>query len=741
MIPSVARPRYGLTPFFLIAVFFVITAPTFWHLVELQQAQLQDIYENRELYDETYPRMTYMASRLGAAELPLWNETQNCGEPAAANPAFGTFQPLNIVFLVLPAERAMAVHAFICLTLMGIGFVGFARAVSANYTPALAGAIVYAYCGASAGAMSRPGMAAAPAWAPFIFWALREFAATQRMRFAVLAGLTGALLLLSGAAALALVLLLTAVAYAGWCVALVRAEGPYNPLGIVAGLALTVVVMLLVSAVQWIPAAAAFAHGGYVWPELWNADVAAQIPATVEATLAQLLSANPGALPRIGYAGVLPLLVFPAAVFHQHAQRDAWFALLSIIGLIAIARALPPEAAGFPVWVVVYPAVLGLGLLTALGADRLLQPRAYAHVERVWLPALFAAIALVVVFTLAGGQVRGYIIALTVIGLPALVFRKRWLIAPAGLLLVLLLFADLTVASVNAYRHPFQDMTARQESLEPLVNAMRDHEEDGRILVVENNHNAEPRRNIGMTTGLRVINGAPATMPPSHRSWFEYARRAATDPEAGAALSLLRYAGLQAVLWGTDPARADTEAWDAAFPERTEHVTDTGARYWTMTPDIGQAAWFADWTTVESEQAMLEFQLAQPVDAPLQPCVAHSPDAPEPAGAEEAETPAVEVTAQRPAPEEAIINVEADRLGLLVFTERADPGWRATVNGEAVPIVSANGVFQGVFLEAGEHEVRFIYRPASFRLGYTLSMAGLAICVLAGWIGVARPTH
>ena len=71
MIPSGSRRRYGLTPFFLIAAFFIVTAPTFWHLVELQHVQFPDPYENLDLYEEIYPRMTYAASRLGAAELPL----------------------------------------------------------------------------------------------------------------------------------------------------------------------------------------------------------------------------------------------------------------------------------------------------------------------------------------------------------------------------------------------------------------------------------------------------------------------------------------------------------------------------------------------------------------------------------------------------------------------------------------------------------------------------------------------
>jgi hypothetical protein len=73
--------------------------------------------------------------------------------------------------------------------------------------------------------------------------------------------------------------------------------------------------------------------------------------------------------------------------------------------------------------------------------------------------------------------------------------------------------------------------------------------------------------------------------------------------------------------------------------------------------------------------------------------------------------------------------------GILVVTEAFDEGWRAEVDGRAAEVLRANGLFRGVRLGAGEHAVRFRYRPAAALAGCALSGAGL---VAAAVLGVMR---
>ncbi len=90
------------------------------------------------------------------------------------------------------------------------------------------------------------------------------------------------------------------------------------------------------------------------------------------------------------------------------------------------------------------------------------------------------------------------------------------------------------------------------------------------------------------------------------------------------------------------------------------------------------------------------------------------------------------------APEEVVLQVETAGPGLLVLTDAAYPGWTATVGGEEVPIYRADGLFRGILLPRGVHEVVFRYAPAALRWGATVSLAALLVWLLLLTAGRAR---
>jgi len=58
--------------------------------------------------------------------------------------------------------------------------------------------------------------------------------------------------------------------------------------------------------------------------------------------------------------------------------------------------------------------------------------------------------------------------------------------------------------------------------------------------------------------------------------------------------------------------------------------------------------------------------------------------------------------------------------------EQFYPGWRAMVDGHPVEIERWDGTFQAILLTAGEHRVRFEFRPMSLQLGAAVSILALA---------------
>ncbi|MFN2228153.1 MAG: YfhO family protein [Anaerolineae bacterium] len=82
-------------------------------------------------------------------------------------------------------------------------------------------------------------------------------------------------------------------------------------------------------------------------------------------------------------------------------------------------------------------------------------------------------------------------------------------------------------------------------------------------------------------------------------------------------------------------------------------------------------------------------------------------------------------------PNQATIRAVLPEPGYLVLADTAYPGWEAYVDGRRVEILMANVAFRALDLEAGEHEVRFVYRPRSFSIGVVVSSLALSMLGIA----------
>jgi hypothetical protein len=68
------------------------------------------------------------------------------------------------------------------------------------------------------------------------------------------------------------------------------------------------------------------------------------------------------------------------------------------------------------------------------------------------------------------------------------------------------------------------------------------------------------------------------------------------------------------------------------------------------------------------------------------------------------------------------IRTSADGRRLLVLSDVYYPGWRATIDGGAAPILVANYAFRAVSVPSGSHTVEFRYRPRSILFGGLVSL-------------------
>jgi len=91
------------------------------------------------------------------------------------------------------------------------------------------------------------------------------------------------------------------------------------------------------------------------------------------------------------------------------------------------------------------------------------------------------------------------------------------------------------------------------------------------------------------------------------------------------------------------------------------------------------------------------------------------------------------VTRVHAVPGEERYEVELDGAGYLVTRDSFAPGWKATVDGGAAPVLRANGKHRAVAVPAGRHVVELRYRPPGLAVGLTMMALAAAACA-ALWI-------
>ena len=79
------------------------------------------------------------------------------------------------------------------------------------------------------------------------------------------------------------------------------------------------------------------------------------------------------------------------------------------------------------------------------------------------------------------------------------------------------------------------------------------------------------------------------------------------------------------------------------------------------------------------------------------------------------------------------ITLEGD--GILQIAVPWQPGWKATVDGEAAELELCGGMYMGIRLDAGEHEIELLYETPGLRTGAWISLAA-ALAALALYYGV-----
>jgi len=78
------------------------------------------------------------------------------------------------------------------------------------------------------------------------------------------------------------------------------------------------------------------------------------------------------------------------------------------------------------------------------------------------------------------------------------------------------------------------------------------------------------------------------------------------------------------------------------------------------------------------------------------------------------------------------VNAKISQPGFLVCLDNDYPGWNVYVDGKKNKLLRADWTFKGVFLERGEHFIKFVYEPIIFSICAILSIAIIFMLLILG---------
>ncbi len=746
--------RYPLFNLFALGVVFALFIPLFWNIT-LEPPQgtgaAGRTLENLDLYQRVYPQYSYSFERLRQGELPLWNPNVLGGAPHLAQPETAVFQPLHLPFYFLPVERAMALHALLCYFLMAMFFVCFARSLDLSFPAAMLGGMVYAFCGVSVVAITRPELASTLVWAPLLFFALREYTRNYQTAFAVLAGLSIGLILLAGSYMLGLLFLMQALYYA-----VVRAFFGQSAEAITlwrrgAGLLCISGIGLGVGAVQWLPAWFWYQRLDAPLEVFLHLDIASRLPQHPRDLLLHLFSTGETLLPNAGYMGVATLLFAPAAFLHRFGRFEAIFFGLCLLlpVLVCMIEPYPFEAARFLPFFL-FPMAFSLAVLAALGMDRFFDTKQGLRSTFVRLAVLSFFLMAIVLILYGDIAIRGRVVLYLLILLPAIFWRRRWPATVFGCLAAILLFTDLAFSNVALSRHPIQDAPQCYQMDRELLQEARRQALSERVLFNSRRQDLAFSPGIAMMQPMRAVNARRIPLNEDQAQWWQRLYQVEGDvgrdgkqpyPELLLApnnphAALLNHLGVRSLLIG---AQTPLGSLPVLRPEglRLRPVRSLGG--WMLYANDAaypRVRWTPGWRAVADTEEALEVLLSENFEAnrectveaeglafaELARIVPHTP-----LDHEDFSWESVGVNILEDNPEHIVIEVESDVPGITILADTFDAGWQASLSGRRAPLLKVNGLFLGIPTPPGHHILELHYRPRAFEAGRAVTLFTLLI--------------
>lgn len=700
---------------------------------------------------QLYPWRSLSLDLIRVFEPPLWNPYNFSGTPLLANLQSAPFNPLNILFIILPDQFAWSLQVILQPIIAVLGMYLFARAVQFGRLPSIFSAISYGLCLYMSVFLEYNTIGQIIAVLPFIFFAIEKYAQDKRLRFLLILLCALSFVFFAGHLQVAVIAYFFSVFFALW-----RFRKHGLKLQKVA-VATVFVISLLISAVQLIPGFELISNSARV-SQSYDFLVQKLLfqPYQLVMFFVPDVFGNPATRnflsgetypTKAAYIGAVPLLFAFIGIWNSGRNRYAFFfsffVLLSFVFLtrnlfseIFYRLEIPLISSSSPsnAWFIFS---FSAAFLAGYGMDIFIK-RGYRMREIIAFVSLVIAAALSAFF-LMGDNVyikQALLPSLAIfIALFGMLLTRKFKKISSYLCMFLILLTVFDLFYLFQKFNPFSPV----ESFYPSLKITEQIERIAGYNRIVGIGNAQIAPNL--ETELRVFspNGYDPLYPRSYAEFvYSYqktslftdfsssSRSNATFGEMFGDGSLmenptrLRLMDVMGVRYILD--RVENGNTQKSFPPERFKPVYSGEG-WLIYENL--SALPRGYVVYKSETAKTndEFnKIFYASNFDPENTVILDKDVDLPIG-----TGSAQVKTLSYSENSSSFSVDTDQEGIFVLNDNNFPGWRVKVDGQEAILMTANHTFRGVFVPKGQHEILFFYDPASFKLGMYISIIGIAL--------------
>ena len=685
--------------------------------------------------------------------IPLINQFSFGGVPHLGNPQSGVLSPLRWASYLFDVTRGLNLLAALHVLILALGVVFLARRLGASRTGATASGIVILLCGATSTKSIQLEQIMVVAWLPWILAAIHVVLEKPKSRNIAFLSAMLTMCIVSGHPQMTYQVVIVAGIFALGLLAQSRAWRDLRYL------AAAVFLSTMTCAIQLVSALAAtsdsFFKGGRDISDLGNGALVLQVHTSARALFGSVYQTRPdmfaGTFESITYLGVVALVLFVIGVSASllSASQRNWAISLGAVVLLSFVWSLGPRTAIFRAafeflpgfnqarvssrWLIIAAIIIAVFVGFGLDAVR-------AKISRRILTILIGILVLVTTAIAVGPVASGsfknsltWILtaALAVALITTTTFMGRFSVSPhrVNRALVALLIFELILLNRSSVVSTVDTTTAIENMSEPTTKWLSAHPDSTIAITTENGTNLDLisalRPNAQVLFGIPSIDGYDGGVQITSR-W---------------ALALNRFV--------ESPAYDFPLRGSISFPLPTDQLARLGVRYALVDNTYDMSVVAPDWLGPKISDELFSvwenplwigsatswFNTRAVKGIPADVLRNELAELDTTALVEDSNVDlsctincdALPVTFSRLTPEYLFGEVDLDQPALVSLHQQALPGWEVQVDGKVADVVEVDGIFLGVVVPSGHHEIEWRYRPTWLTWSKWVSIFGLLL--------------